>query len=96
LDQDKIKIIFDRHTKEDDFKVNNFVLKRDARNENRGRHGKFHHIWMGPFEIDAYHGKNSYCLQEINEDLIFGGTCEWKVSQTLSCLEKKISLLMSL
>jgi hypothetical protein len=73
LDQDKIKIIFDRHTKEDDFKVNNFVLKWDARNENRGRHGKFHHIWMGPFEIDAYHGKNSYLLQELNEDLICGG-----------------------
>jgi hypothetical protein len=39
LHQDKMKRIFDRHNKNDDFKVNDLVLKWDARNEDRGRHG---------------------------------------------------------
>jgi hypothetical protein len=73
LHQDKMKIIFNRHTKEDDFKVNDVVLKWDARNEYKGRHGKFDHIWMGPFKIAAYHGNNAYLLQDFNGDLIGQG-----------------------
>jgi hypothetical protein len=68
-----MKGIFDRNTKEDDFKVNDLVLKWDARNEDRRRHGKFDHIWMGPFKIVAYHGNNAYLFQELNGDLIGGG-----------------------
>jgi hypothetical protein len=73
LHQDKMKRAFDRHTKEDDFKVNDLVLKWDARNEDRGKHGKFDHLWLGPFKIVAYHGNNAYLLQELNGDLIGGG-----------------------
>jgi hypothetical protein len=73
LHQDKMKGIFDRHTKEDDFKVTALVLKWDARNEDRGRHGKSNHLWMGPFKIVAYHENNDYLLQELNGDLIGGG-----------------------
>jgi hypothetical protein len=62
LHQDKMKIIFDRHTKEDDFKVNDLVLKWDTRNEDRGRHRKFDHLWLGPFKIVSYHGNNAYLL----------------------------------
>jgi hypothetical protein len=58
-----MKIIFDRHTKEDDFKVNDLVLKWDARNEDRGGHMKFDHLWLGPFNIIAYRGSNEYFLQ---------------------------------
>ncbi len=36
LHQDKMKIIFDKHTKKYDFKVNDLVLKWDERNEDRG------------------------------------------------------------
>jgi hypothetical protein len=71
--QDKMKRIYDIHTKEDDFKVNYLVLKWDARNEYRGRHGNFDHLWMGPFKIVSYHVNNAYLLQELNEDLIGGG-----------------------
>jgi hypothetical protein len=73
LHQDKMKRDFDRHTKEDDFKVDDLVLKWDARNEDRGKHGKFDHLWLGPFKIVAYHGNNAYLLQELNGDLIGGG-----------------------
>jgi hypothetical protein len=70
---DKIKKAFDRHTKEDDFKVGDLVLKWAVGNEDRGKHGKFDHLWLGPFKIVAYHGNNSYLLQEHNEDLVGGG-----------------------
>jgi hypothetical protein len=62
LHQDKIKRAFDRHTKDDDFKVGDLVLKWDVRNEDKGKHGKFDHLWLGPFRIVSYHGKNAYLL----------------------------------
>jgi hypothetical protein len=68
-----MKIIFDRNTKEEDFKVNDLVLKWDVRNEDKGRHEKFDHLWMGPFNITVYHGNNSYFLQELNGEMIDGG-----------------------
>jgi hypothetical protein len=62
LHQDRIKKAFDRHTKEDDFKVGDLVLKWDSRNEDRGKHGEFDHLCMGPFKIVTYHGNNAYLL----------------------------------
>ena len=73
LHQEKMKIAFDMHTKEDDFKVDDLVLKWDARNEDRGKHGKFDHPWLGPFRIVACHGNNAYLLWDLNRDLIGGG-----------------------
>jgi hypothetical protein len=71
--QDRIKKDFNRYTKEDDFKVGDLVLKWDARNEDRGKHGKYDHLWLGPFKIVAYHGNNAYLLQEHNGDRVGGG-----------------------
>jgi hypothetical protein len=73
LHQDKIKKYFDMNTKEDYFKVGDLVLRWDARNEERGKHGKFDHVWLGPFKIVAYHGNNAYLLQEQNGHLVGGG-----------------------
>jgi len=73
LHQDRIKKYFDRHTKEDDFKVGDLVLKWDARIEDRGKNGKFDHLWMGPLKIVAYHANNSYIIHEHNGDLLGGG-----------------------
>ena len=49
------------------------MLKWDARNEDKGKHGKFDHLWMGPLKIVAYHGNNVYLLQEHNGDIVGGG-----------------------
>jgi hypothetical protein len=46
------------------------VLIWDARNEDKGRHGKFDHLWLGPFKIAAYHGNNVYLIQESNGDIV--------------------------
>jgi hypothetical protein len=64
-----MKNIFDKHTKHEDFKVNDLVLKWDTRNEEKCKHGKFDHLWMGPFWIIVYHVNNTYLLQEINGQL---------------------------
>ena len=66
--QDRVKKIFDRKTNPDDFQQGDFVLKWDARLEDKGKHGKFEHLWKGPYQIVEDHGNNSYSLQEINGD----------------------------
>jgi hypothetical protein len=53
---------FERHTKVDDFNLGDLVLKWDARNEDKGKHKNFDHLWLGPFKIAAYHGSNAYIL----------------------------------
>jgi hypothetical protein len=73
IHQDIVKRIFEKHTKQEDFKVNDMVLNWDARNEDKGKHGNFDHLWMGPYGIVMYHGNNAYLLQEINGDLTSGG-----------------------
>jgi hypothetical protein len=52
LHQDRMKKIFDKHSKQEDFQVDDLVLKWDARNEDKGKHGKFDHLWMRPFRIE--------------------------------------------
>jgi hypothetical protein len=70
LHQDRIKSSFEIHTKDDDFKVGYLVLTWDARNEDKGEHGKFDHLWLGPFKIASYHGNNTYLIQESIGDII--------------------------
>ena len=48
LMQGKMKKIFDRKVKDDDFQLGYLVLKWDARFEDKGKHGKFDHLWQGP------------------------------------------------
>jgi hypothetical protein len=78
LHQDKIKEAFDRHTKVDDFKLGDSVLRWDARNEDKGKHGKFDHLWLGQFKIVAYYGRNAYFLKENNGELVGGGPVNGK------------------
>ena len=66
--QDKVKNIFDRKAKVDDFQQGGLVLKWDARHEDKGKNGKFEHLGKGPYQILEDHGNNSYNLQEINGD----------------------------
>ena len=54
--QERIKKIYDRKEKADKFQLEDVVLKWDARNEEKGKHGKFENLWKGPFKIAAYRG----------------------------------------
>eukprot|EP00253_Pinus_taeda_P035812 PITA_35812 len=55
-----------RKAKVDKFQVDDVVLKWDARNEEKGKHGKFENLWKGPFKIAAYWGQNAFLLKEMN------------------------------
>ena len=71
--QDKVKKIFDRKEKPNDFQQGDLVLKWDARHEDKGKHGKFEQLWKGPYQISEDHGNNSYSLQGINGDPFSAG-----------------------
>ena len=58
--QDKLKKIFDKRTKAEDFFIGNKVLKWDSRREDKGKHGKFDFLWKGPFVIQAVQGNNTH------------------------------------
>ena len=47
--QEKIKKIFDKKIKENDFYIGDKVLKWDSRREEKGKHGKFDFFWKGPY-----------------------------------------------
>ena len=49
--QEKLKKIFDKKTKAEDFFIGEKVLKWDSRREDKGKHGKFDFLWKGPFVI---------------------------------------------
>ena len=71
--QDKMKKIFDRKAKPDDFQQGDLVLKWDARDEDKSKHGKFDHLWKGPYLITENHRNNSYNLQGFDGDSFLAG-----------------------
>ena len=76
--QEKMKDIFDRKVKEDDFHPRDLFLKWESRIEDKGKHGKFDHLWKGPYQIVAYSGNNAYILKEVNGDLLKRGPLNWR------------------
>ena len=72
--QERIKRIYDRKAKADRFEIGDIVLKWDARNEEKGKHGKFENLWKGPYKIAAHWGQNAFLLQELNGEDYLGGS----------------------
>lgn len=60
--QNKMKSLFDRKALERDFRQGDLVLKWDARREERGKHGKFDNLWLGPFSIAKVKVNNTFIL----------------------------------
>ena len=73
LVQENIKKIYDRRTKADDFHIGDNVLKSYSRREEKGKHGKFDNLWMGPYTIHAYMGDNAFFLKDIDGAEFPGG-----------------------
>ena len=46
-----MKNTFDRRVKEENFLIDNLVLKWDAPHEEKGKHVMFDHKWVGPYII---------------------------------------------
>jgi hypothetical protein len=65
-----MKALFDRKAKDKDFIPRDLVLKRDARKEDLVKHGKFDHIWYGPFKVASPEGKNSFLLENLDGKIL--------------------------
>ena len=68
--QEKMKQVFDKRVKVDDFKLGYLVLKWYAKYEDKGKHGKFDNIWKCPYKVSAFLGSNSFFLTYL-EDMTF-------------------------
>ena len=68
-----MKNIFYKKVKEEDFQVADWVLKWNARVEEKRKHGKFDHLWQGPYKTLAYHGNNTFILQDQDSILVGKG-----------------------
>jgi hypothetical protein len=68
--QDNMKAIFDKKDKDKEFLPGDLVLKWEARKEDVGKHGKFDHLWFGPFKIAAVEGRNSFSLENLNGEIL--------------------------
>eukprot|EP00253_Pinus_taeda_P024811 PITA_24811 len=73
MHQKKIKEVFDKKVKMDNFQVGDWVLKWDAFKEKKGNHGKFDALWSGPFVITQAHTKNTFFLHNLYGESVFDG-----------------------
>jgi len=61
--QEKLKKIFDKRTKAEDFYIGDKVLRWDSRRDDKGKQGKFNFLWKGPF-IHPCIAREQYLLSE--------------------------------
>ena len=64
--KDNMKALFDHKAKDKEFLPSDLVLKWDARREDSTKHGKFDHIWYGPFKVTTFEGKKSFLLENLD------------------------------
>ena len=60
INQERMKNNLDRKLKEEQFQIEDLVLKWDSPKEDK--HGKFDHMRVGPYIIVAYIGNNAFIL----------------------------------
>eukprot|EP00253_Pinus_taeda_P035958 PITA_35958 len=77
--QEKIKKIYDCKTKVEKFQLEDVVLQWDARNEEKGKQGKFDNLWKGRYKILAYRGQNAFLLKERDGQECLGGPVNGKL-----------------
>ena len=81
--QERVKNTFGRRAKVDDFQTQYLVLKWYARIQDKGKHGKFDHLWKGPYQIAAYHGKNDFTFVGNQWRSTQMRPSQWDIPQTL-------------
>jgi len=65
-----MKVFFDKKAKDREFLLGDLVLKWEARREDIGKHGKFDHLWFGPYNIATIEEINSFFIQSISGDIL--------------------------
>jgi hypothetical protein len=52
-----------------EFQIGDLVLKWDKAHEEKGKHTKFQHLWLGPFLIAKKLGPSTFILQTLNGEI---------------------------
>ena len=64
--EDIFKRWFDkRKYRKRDFEIGDLVLKWDHPHDEKGKHTKFQHLWVGPYQIAEKLGLSTYKLQDL-------------------------------
>ena len=71
--QQKMKQAFDKRESKENFQLGDLVLKWDAPKQDKGKHGKFEALWIGPFKIYEVFSNKTYKLQSLEDSKFFGG-----------------------
>jgi hypothetical protein len=58
--QQRIKQVFDKKAKKEEFQIGDLVLKWDAPKQDKGKHRKFEALWIGPFKVSELFSNNTY------------------------------------
>ena len=64
------KHLYDRRTVIRKFQPKDLVLMWNARLQDKGKHGKFDPIWLGPYLVDSLWGDDSYFFKELSGNLL--------------------------
>jgi hypothetical protein len=79
--QQKIKQAFDKKVRKEYLELGDIVLKWDAPKQDKGKHGKFEALWIGPFNISEVFSNNTYKLQNLEDFEFFWWPCQWALSE---------------
>ena len=66
----KIKTLYDRRTISKKFQDGDLVLMWNAEIEDKGKHGKFDPIWLGPYLIENASGEDSYIIKDLSDNIL--------------------------
>ncbi|XP_059076647.1 uncharacterized protein LOC131875928 [Cryptomeria japonica] len=64
--QQKVKYLHDKRATERNFQEGELVLMWNARAQDKGKHGKFESLWIGPYVIMGKNGEDSYFLHNMD------------------------------
>ena len=65
--------MFDKRAKVDNFQVGGWILKWDIVRQDKGKHGNFDSLRIGPFVIAQVHKNNTFKLQSLEGEEVFDG-----------------------
>jgi hypothetical protein len=70
--QQRIKRSFDKRERKELLQLGDLVLKWDAPKQEKGKHGKFEALWIGPFKRFEVFSNNTYKLQSLEDSEVLG------------------------
>ena len=66
----QVKTLYDKRIVSKKFEFEDLVLMWNARIEEKGKHGKFDPIWLGPYLIETSWGEDAYLLKDLSGNIL--------------------------